>query len=177
MRIRHDSTIRSDWLTLGLTRKQAQTFAGVLEGQLQSEGTISEREHTGRNYRDRDQVAVTAPSGWRAGHPGSHTVKLRGCSAFRTRARAVASVIAIEAGYPWDGRDLTAATDAMTTGEIDAQLLALNGQRGMVRIRTGMSFTGILTTEIEDGPIGQRIFAVVDGRRINLALVDRINPA
>jgi hypothetical protein len=181
MAVQHDSLIRSDWLPLGLTRAKAITFAAVLEGRLRAEGTINAHNHLGRNYRDRDVVAVTAPAGWRTGHGGSHTVKTRGCAAFRDRCRAIGMQLAAEASHTWDGRDLSAAPDAMSTGAIDSALIALKGQRGSVRTRSGATSIGTLGVYVDEkAPFGQRLFVRISGTpelRINLQLVDRIDPA
>jgi len=179
--VHHDSVIRTDWLPVGLTRKQAQTLAGVLEERLKQEGTLNAIAHLGRNYRDRDALSVTAPGGWREGHGGSHTVKARGCAAFRERCRALGMQIVTEAGWNWNGRDLSAAPDAMTSGEIDTALIRLKGKPGTVRLRSGTRFSGSLDLYVaEFAPTGQRLFVTISGepeRRINLQLVDRIDPA
>ena len=106
--MRHDSRILSEWLPMGAGRATMEKFRTELLAALdrQGYGERSYLEHSGRrDYTSCDRVTVTSPGGWGAGHDGSATLKVRGCTWYRQAARALAPAIAAGIGLNYNGKD------------------------------------------------------------------------
>lgn len=164
-RLQHDSHIRTDWLPMGLTRKQAQEFEAELQSRLADAGAFG--GHQTRNWRDQDYVAVTVPGSWKQTHGRGHTVKVRGCTQFRQEARVLGREIADEHGLRWanlaDPRKLD-----MPMHEIDTRLDRARDEGKIVLVYCGSSayVRGIPGQVYRDDngllvvPIGQREIAL-----------------
>lgn len=102
----HDSRILSEWLPMGASRAKMETFRARLQEALRNMGSFDAHAHRGRrDSASCDYVSVTSPGGWIAGHDGSATIKVRGCSNFRRQARALAPAIASSMGLTFNGID------------------------------------------------------------------------
>jgi hypothetical protein len=94
----HDSHVRTDWLNAGMGRVTAQRLIDTVEPMLREYGAISKYAHTGRRDPNTDFIQVTSPNGWGEDHPGSATVKVRGCDAFRRYALGMLKAELISGG-------------------------------------------------------------------------------
>jgi hypothetical protein len=95
--IHHNGHIRSDWLNAGMGRTTAQRLIDNVTPILRENGAFGEYAHAGRRGPT-DFLQVTSPNGWGDNHPGSATVKVRGCDDFRRYALGMLKAELISGG-------------------------------------------------------------------------------